>query len=95
MKEIESGTLTKKMESIQRGVYYFGIIGRLSVLYGTCCFIFGIMFLVIDGVPRINESGIHCLVSSLPALINGWLFLMGRDAFEAIHLLIKEMGEIV
>ncbi|MFZ2959408.1 MAG: hypothetical protein WA705_21180 [Candidatus Ozemobacteraceae bacterium] len=86
--------LKKKLASIQRGAYYFGLIGRISTTYG--CFFF-LLFIAscFKGEEEIYRWGAQTLASSITPLLYGWLFLLGRDALEAISELITEIGEIV
>jgi len=41
-----------------------------------------------------TDSEFHITISILEPFF-GWLFLLGRDAFDAIAVLIKEMDEVV
>lgn len=94
-----SDVLNQKLNAIHRGAYWFGIIGRLSIFVGVLSLLTSIFFLVTgagaDPQSSMYEHMISSLTGSLTPLISGWLFLLGRDAFEAIEALITEMNEIV
>ncbi|MFC1746026.1 hypothetical protein ACFL35_18685 [Candidatus Riflebacteria bacterium] len=83
-----------KLANIKRGAYYFGIVGRLSTAYGVL-FLLAFISSCLAGEAAIFKYGVHSLANSIMPLIYGWLFLLGRDALEAIESLIKEIGEIV
>jgi uncharacterized membrane protein HdeD (DUF308 family) len=93
MSKINAKTLEAKLKSINKGSFWFGIIGRVSLITGAILFISGLAGVIMQQ----DVAGIEnrMLISSLPYLINGWLFLLGRDAFDAIAHLIKEMEEII
>ncbi|MDD2773360.1 MAG: hypothetical protein PHP45_06650 [Elusimicrobiales bacterium] len=93
--------LQKKLGSIQRGVYWFGIFGRLSYIVGM---LYTIVFIVVlaSGIThnfagsgwRTNGWQIYAF-NGMEFLVLGYLFLIVRDAFEAIEGLICEIGEII
>ncbi|MFN8577762.1 MAG: hypothetical protein U0354_12970 [Candidatus Sericytochromatia bacterium] len=85
--------LDKNRESIRRGVYYFGIIGRLSLIYGICNIISEVVILIF--LSKHSEMNLGGVVDGVKSVIYGSLFLIGRDAFNAIDTLISEMQEIV
>jgi len=101
--------LEKKLNSIRRGVKWFGALGRLWIIFGGVCVGLGIILqIVIKSNPKeLGEIG--SLLNTLAAgtsqgglissgignIIYGYLFLLGRDAFAAIEGLIREIGEIV
>lgn len=91
--------LDKKLQRIHRGAYWFGIIGRLSLLIGGLYFLSALGLLLMgagkDFHAEMYHQMISSLVGSLTPLLTGWMFLLGRDAFEAIEALIVEVGEIV
>lgn len=87
-----------KMANISRGAYWFGILGRLSVFIGCLAFFPGIFLCasaLLKGGVSFDELGIKLLVGSIQPLISGWLFLLGRDAFEAIDFVLKETRDTV
>lgn len=93
MAKINEELLVKKLKSINRGAYWFGIIGRLSIVVGALFLFIGLVGTYGSGA---SPNGPVALLSmSLSSLINGWLFLMGRDAFEAIAYLIEESEKTV
>jgi hypothetical protein len=96
MNRIDGETLKKKMASITKGAYWFGIFGRMSIFFGGIGLLFGIISLFAwqSGVDVAKQSA-RTLVSSFSYLIYGWLFLLGRDAFEAVAFLLKESEETV
>ena len=91
--------LQKKLTSIRRGAYWFGIVGRLSIILGVLTVVMAISagLAVCYNWPSITSGfpWLSSLLTGLPYLIYGYLFLLGRDAFEAIEELIREVGEIV
>ncbi len=107
MTVLETDVLQGKRKTIQRGAYWFGIIGRLSLLYGIVSFVALILYVgIMDftlpslgvssaeiGAPQVTET--TSFGDPIMAMIYGWLFLLGRDAFAAIDLLIAEMNDIV
>lgn len=95
MGKVETVAFQKKVANIQRGAYYFGIIGRLSILFGGGHLVVGLFFVFTGENSETYRMGVQALVNSLNPLINGWLFLLGRDAFEAIQQVVTELGEIV
>lgn len=82
--------LQKKLKSIKCGAYWFGIIGRLSIVIGAISVFFGI-FAKLTGY---SGDWLAPSIAGISALINGYLFLFGRDAFEAIEDLIREARTI-
>lgn len=104
MAKSTQAVLEKRMSNIKRGAYWFGIIGRLSMFIGFLILIFTVGALFLQGMARVNagtvsftdgNSAIAGLGQGLGSLLYGWLFLLGRDAFQAIEALIQEMQEIV
>jgi len=92
--------LEKKFISIKRGVYWFGICGRLTIFFGILLIFLGLILLGIDATnSSINftftKEYSTLLIGSIECLFFGWLLLIARDAFEAIQALIQEMREIV
>ncbi len=102
---VQEPPLQTKRKTIQRGAYWFGIMGRLSLLYGvvsalalfaTVLFTLYLRQQGVDTIPEIQAMIKDTPVSgAISAMIYGWLFLLGRDAFVAIDLLIAEMNEVV
>ena len=100
--------LENRLGSIDRGAYWFGIIGRLSIIAGFAMLVFAGVVLYLEGMRQVGGlstpggplSVVHSkehmdgIGNGLIALLEGWMFLRGRDAFEAISALIKEMQEI-
>jgi hypothetical protein len=83
--------LLSKLKSIKRGAYWFGIIGRLSIMLGLIAVSIAIFAKVTGG----NGLGwVSTISSGVNGLIFGYLFLLGRDAFEAIEELIREVGKL-
>lgn len=103
MAKIESKKLAAKLKSIDRGAYWFGIIGRISLIWGAFNVVLFVYFSVFgrsvgldsDSVLSVNGPLSGFLSNSIAPLIYGWLFLLGRDALTAISTLITEMEEIV
>lgn len=100
--------LENRLGSIKRGAYWFGIIGRLSMIFGFLILVFAAVSMYLESMVQVNSAvggaAMHLTHSKqtmegygqgLEALLYGWLFLLGRDAFEAVEALIKEMQEIV
>ena len=88
-----SEKLQAKLGSITRGAYYFGIIGRAGILWGIGQFLF-IPVLAASGGVTLPAASL--LVSNgLQSMIVGYVFLVARDALEAVEALIREIGEIV
>lgn len=85
--------LDKNRESIRRGVYYFGIIGRLSLVLGVFNILAEVIMIIF--MPQHIEMNVPNLIDGVKSIIYGSLFLIGRDAFNAIDALINEMQEIV
>lgn len=97
MSKINRETIEKSKNSIKRGAYYFGIIGRLSLFFGFFTLIAGgIEYLLIDHMV-VTTSSLFKTISfdSVENIIYGFLFLMARDAFLAINALSNEVEEIV
>ncbi len=104
---IKSNLLQNKSKTIQRGAYWFGIVGRISIAYAMLNIVsLGLIFALnfyLQSVagPEINSltpytaGGFESATSAVIRLIYGWLFLLGRDAFNAIELIISEMNDIV
>ena len=92
--------IEKNKTSIKRGAYYFGIIGRLSIFFGilTLC---GEIFVHATDIisSSISNDDYKLLVdidlSSVGTIIYGFLFLMARDAFNAVDALTNEMEEMI
>jgi len=86
-----------RLNRITNGAYWFGIVGRLSIFMGILFFLVGTaMCLRLWADPiEVYNRGASVLVQSIPYFLYGWLFLLGRDALEAIRMLIQEIGEIV
>lgn len=101
---VQEPPLQTKRKTIQRGAYWFGIMGRLSLFYGVVSALAIFATVLLDLYLRqqgVDSSEIQTLLKDTPvsgaisAMIYGWLFLLGRDAFVAIDLLIAEMNEVV
>ena len=87
-----------KMDRISKGAYWFGILGRLSIFMGCLAFFPGAIMIISAGLKGeivYDALGIKLLAGSIQPLISGWLFLLGRDAFEAITFVLKETRETV
>ena len=104
MSKLNREVIEKNKDSIKRGAYYFGIVGRLSIIFGCITGIPVIISMITyffaynlsdpnlaDSLGKVATSLISCAES----LIYGFLFLMARDAFTAINALSNEMEEIV
>lgn len=78
--------LQNKLNTIKRGAYWFGILGRLSILIGLINVSFG----VFGKLTGYTGPWIAGVVSGTSAIIYGYLFLLGRDGFEVIAELIWE-----
>lgn len=92
--------IEKNKASIKRGAYYFGIIGRLSIFFGILT-LFGEIFVHATEIisSSISNDDYKLLVdidlSSVGTIIYGFLFLMARDAFNAVDALTNEMEEMI
>lgn len=88
--------LDLKIANIERGAYWFGIIGRLSTLAGMLLLISSAL-VVWHSYPSLNldKVQVQFIGSSISYLLYGWLFLLGRDTFEAIVFSIKEIKETI
>ena len=92
--------IEKNKASIKRGAYYFGIIGRLSIFFGILTLSSEIFGNTIDIIySSISENNYELLfnidLSSVGTIIYGFLFLMARDAFNAVDALTNEMEEMI
>jgi len=85
----------KKLGSIERGAYWFGIIGRLSIFMGVVSLALAGCIAAGQGLSGENGSLVAILAGSVSHLVYGWLFLLGRDALEAVGVLIREMSHTV
>lgn len=94
LKMERSELLKSKLSNIKKGAKYFGIIGRLSILWGLLFIIIGVASLYSDFASSLGSFAKTTIQGVWP-LITGYLFLLGRDAFESIAVLIEEIGEIV
>lgn len=101
---IQETPLQTKRKTIQRGAYWFGIMGRLSLLYGVVSALALVAIVLLDlylSQQGIDTAEMKTMLNDTPvsgvisAMIYGWLFLLGRDAFVAIDLLIAEMNEVI
>ncbi len=96
MSKIQNDILTKNLKRIERGSYWFGIVGRLSILWGLFTLAMAIMLLAIGtDAPGPDDGSFTASVSPITSLFYGWLFLKGRDGFDAIADLIREMDSVV
>ncbi|MEW5805969.1 MAG: hypothetical protein AB1756_01215 [Acidobacteriota bacterium] len=97
MNKTNEKRIEKRLKSIKRGAYWFGVIGRLSIFFGMLYFIYGTLKIVTTYIPLEDwkGQGLEPLLKSIYTLIYGWLFLFARDAFEAIEQIFKEMEDIV
>lgn len=88
--------LEKKLKSVERGAYYFGIIGRLSIFMGVLGIIVSLLpILISDFSSAISGKLGGAVIQSASYVIYGGLFLIARDAFDAIKAVISELEEIV
>lgn len=96
MSKLNREVIEKNKSSIRRGVYYFGIIGRISVFMGVIGFIFSIVpiFISLFDTSVTNKLA-GSAIQSASYLIYGFLFLIARDAFQAVDALTNEIEEIV
>lgn len=88
MSKIKEKSLKSRLKSIRRGAYWFGIIGRLSIVLSIFRLATALGFLLLGRYSM--EEGIDKLIEAIPYLIYGGLFLLGHNAFEAIASLIEE-----
>jgi hypothetical protein len=97
MKAVTTDSLEANLKSVNQGAYYFGIIGRILLTFGMARVIALIGLSVLDPQPfdLINEMNGGRTLDILSQVIIGYLFLLARDAFTAISVLIKEIREIV
>lgn len=100
MGKISAESLEKKLKTINRGAYWFGIIGRLAIFLGAVGVFFGLFVIISHAIQPCRPyfmagRDFSFLITSLLYLASGWLFLLGRDAFEAIAYLIKESEDVV
>lgn len=87
--------IEEKVANINKGAYWCGIIGRLSVIYGALQFFPGLLMIIKSGLGNPNPMGIQMLASSIPTLCYGWLFLLARDSFESIVFVLEETRDTV
>lgn len=88
--------LEKKLKSIEKGAYYFGIIGRLSIFMGVLGIIISLLpILISDFSSAISGKLGGAVIQSISYIIYGTLFIIARDAFDAIKAIISELEEIV
>ena len=96
MGKVKQDVLSKNLKNIERGSYWFGIIGRLSILWGLFTVVMAVMLMVMGtDAPGPDGQSFTATVSPITSLFYGWVFLKGRDGFDAIAALIKEMDEVV
>lgn len=96
MSKLNREVIEKNKSSIRRGVYYFGIIGRLSIFMGVIGFVLSVVPMYISLFnPSITDKLGGSAIQSASYLIYGFLFLIARDAFQAIDALTNEIEEIV
>ncbi len=87
-----------KIYNISRGAYWFGIIGRLLVFFGTLSFLFLMASLIphaLNGFKEMDKYPAQLAVSTIQNLIIGYLFIIARDAFESIIYVMKETRDTV
>lgn len=87
--------LQQKLKSVKRGAYWFGIVGRVFILYAFITLVLLVFTKLYRGDYLVGYQFWTTAASVAGNLITGYLFLLGRDAFEAIEELIREVGEIV
>lgn len=92
--------IDEKSKSISRGAYWFGIIGRILIVFGSLDLINGLLAISgqFSGPPAttvINTPGIENFASAVMTLMTGWLFLLARDSFEAINYLLNESKDTI
>lgn len=88
--------LEKKLKNVERGAYYFGIIGRISIFMGILGIIISFLPMVISGFnPIVSDKLAGTAIQSVSYVIYGGLFIIARDAFDAIKAVISELEEIV
>lgn len=96
MSKIQQEVLKKNLKSIEKGSYWFGIVGRLSILWGLFTLVMAIMLLAMGtDAPGPDGGSFTASVSPISSLFYGYLFLKGRDGFDAIAALIEEMDSVV
>jgi hypothetical protein len=92
MSETNEKVITKRLKSVKRGAYWFGMVGRISIY-------FGLLYLILVLIEVVFKAGFSVveerLEDSVRALIYGGLFLLGRNAFDAIAYLIEERKDTV
>jgi len=92
MSETNEKVITKRLKSVKRGAYWFGIVGRISIYFG----LLGLILVLIEVVFKAGFRPVGQLLgNSVTALIYGWLFLLGRNAFDAIAYLLEERKDTV
>ncbi|MCK9455709.1 MAG: hypothetical protein PHF08_12285 [Candidatus Riflebacteria bacterium] len=87
-----------RINNIRRGSYWFGIIGRLLFFMGILNFGLAVLLLIPlshEGFKGTYQLPLQLLLITVQNLFTGWLFLMARDAFDAIIDLFIESRDIV
>lgn len=91
-------TLNKKIANVERGSYWFGIIGRMLIFLGGLAMIMAIMMIypyMHEGFKEMANLPVSLLMTAVQNLFVGWLFLLARDAFDAIIGLFNDTRDIV
>ncbi|MCO4782914.1 MAG: hypothetical protein KC646_11375 [Candidatus Cloacimonetes bacterium] len=101
--------LENKLDQLEKGSYWFGFVGKISIEIGISILLVGCIFLakgfnVSDYDPNLKtvlsfygplSQGIHIIIYTILFVGGGWLSLRIRDALEVVRLLILEMREVV
>jgi hypothetical protein len=99
MSKMNRESLEQKLKGIEKGSYYFGIIGRLSLAMGFLGLLSYTVLISAEILQNPNYNLLEVLLSTpynfVSYIIYGFVFLVARDAFDAIKILISEVNEIV
>ncbi|PCJ19862.1 MAG: hypothetical protein COB02_06665 [Candidatus Cloacimonadota bacterium] len=105
----EEVILENKMDQLEKGAYWFGFVGTVSIEIGISIFLVGMIFLakgfhVSDYDSNLRTlltfygplaQSIHIIIYTIIFIGGGWLSLRIRDVLEVVRLLILEMREVV
>ncbi len=90
--------LNQKIANVERGSYWFGIIGRMLIFLGGLAMMLALFMIypyMQDGFKEMANLPVSLLITAVQNLFVGWLFLLARDAFDAIVGLFNDTRDIV
>jgi hypothetical protein len=88
--KLDAAVLQKNLAQVERAAYWFGLLGRLSVMLGAAFVLLALMSWA--GSEGVRGTWDDFVTRGVTAAGYGWLFLLGKKALEAVAAMISDLA---